>query len=193
MYAFRRGGLVYAVIAAIIPRRYRAGIHLGLRHFRCAVLVRRSRKASRHPQRPARRRVRYFCGDGVPCWRVGCFNADLRPACAFCRWRARIRFCADDGWPQVVCITVCKDSGLHISLPENSDKRAVSRMLDILNLFCLRYFLGLWIPRAARACCGRSARYCVLVVWYAVHEHISRRVFSVVCGNLADSASRCRN
>ena len=45
--------------------------------------------------------------------------------------------------------------------------------------------LGLWIYRVPHAFAAAKVLVIVLVAWYAVHEHISRRVFGGVTGDLA--------
>ena len=42
--------------------------------------------------------------------------------------------------------------------------------------------LGLWIYRVPHALAAAKVLVIVLVAWYAVHEHISRRVFGGVTG-----------
>ena len=45
--------------------------------------------------------------------------------------------------------------------------------------------LGLWIYRVPHALAAAKVLVIVLVAWYSVHEHISRRVFGGVTGDLA--------
>ena len=45
--------------------------------------------------------------------------------------------------------------------------------------------IGLWAYRVPHALTAAKALVIGLVVWYAVHEHISRRVFGGVTGDLA--------
>ena len=88
------------------------------------------------------------------------------------------------GGRKVVASPCAKDSGLAHIFAENSDKRAVSRML-VAEFVLFAVLLGLWIYRVPHALAAAKVLVIVLVVWYAVHEHISRRVFGGVTGDLA--------
>ena len=88
------------------------------------------------------------------------------------------------GGRKVVASPCAKDSGLAHIFAENSDKRAVSRML-LAEFVLFAVLLGLWIYRVPHALAAAKVLVIVLVVWYAVHEHISRRVFGGVTGDLA--------
>ena len=88
------------------------------------------------------------------------------------------------GGHKVVASPCAKDSGLAHIFAENSDKRAVSRML-VAEFVLFAVLLGLWIYRVPHALAAAKVLVIVLVVWYAVHEHISRRVFGGVTGDLA--------
>ncbi len=164
-----------------------------VRYLRRAVLVRRPGKAAGHSQGPARWRVWAALADGIPAGRGRVFCPDLRPACASSAGMHRICFRTDNGRPQGGCVTVReKDSGLAHIFAENSDKRAVSRML-VAEFVLFAVLLGLWIYRVPHALAAAKVLVIVLVAWYAVHEHISRRVFGGVTGTWRDSAFRCRN
>ena len=84
----------------------------------------------------------------------------------------------------MVASPCAKDSGLAHIFAENSDKRAVSRML-VAEFVLFAVLLGLWIYRVPHALAAAKVLVIVLVVWYAVHEHISRHVFGGVTGDLA--------
>lgn len=88
------------------------------------------------------------------------------------------------GGRKVVASPCAKDSGLAHIFAENSDKRAVSRML-VAEFVLFAVLLGLWACRVPHALAAAKVLVIVLVVWYAVHEHISRRVFGGVTGDLA--------
>ena len=88
------------------------------------------------------------------------------------------------GGRKVVAAPCAKDSGLAHIFAENSDKRAVSRML-LAEFVLFAVLLGLWACRVPHALAAAKVLVIVLVVWYAVHEHISRRVFGGVTGDLA--------
>ena len=88
------------------------------------------------------------------------------------------------GGRKVVASPCAKDSGLAHIFAENSDKRAVSRML-VAEFVLFAVLLGLWIYRVPHVLAAAKVLVIVLVVWYAVHEHISRRVFGGVTGDLA--------
>ena len=88
------------------------------------------------------------------------------------------------GGRKVVASPCAKDSGLAHIFAENSDKRAVSRML-VAEFVLFAVLLGLWIYRVPHALAAAKVLVIVLVAWYAVHEHISRRVFGGVTGDLA--------
>ena len=88
------------------------------------------------------------------------------------------------GGRKVVASPCAKDSGLAHIFAENSDKRAVSRML-LAEFVLFAVLLGLWACRVPHALAAAKVLVIVLVVWYAVHEHISRRVFGGVTGDLA--------
>ena len=88
------------------------------------------------------------------------------------------------GGRKVVASPCAKDSGLAHIFAENSDKRAVSRML-VAEFVLFAVLLGLWIYRVPHALAAAKVLVIVLAVWYAVHEHISRRVFGGVTGDLA--------
>ena len=88
------------------------------------------------------------------------------------------------GGHKVVASPCAKDSGLAHIFAENSDKRAVSTML-IAEFVLFSVLIGLWAYRVPHALTAVKALVIGLVVWYAVHEHISRRVFGGVAGDLA--------
>ena len=88
------------------------------------------------------------------------------------------------GGRKVVASPCAKDSGLAHIFAKNSDKRAVSRML-VAEFVLFAVLLGLWIYRVPHALAAAKVLVIVLVAWYAVHEHISRRVFGGVTGDLA--------
>ncbi len=192
---FGAAGVFYAVIAALIPLAVSGGIHLDGLCDTCDALCSfgDQGKAAGHSQGPARWRVWAALADGIPAGRGRVFCPDLRPACASSAGMHRICFRTDNGGNKVVASPCAKDSGLaHIFLRKTSDKRAVSRML-VAEFVLFAVLLGLWIYRVPHALAAAKVLVIVLVAWYAVHEHISRRVFGGVTGDLADSASRCRN
>ena len=76
---FGAAALFYAVGAALIPLFVSGGIHLDGLCDTCDALcsLRRPRQAARHPQGPARRRVRPTVADGLPAGRGGVLCTDL--------------------------------------------------------------------------------------------------------------------
>ena len=97
----------------------------------------------------------------------------------------RICFC-NGQWAAVRWLhhRVQKIADLHIFLQKTAIN-ARYRACYLLNLFCLRYCSDCGHVACRTALAAAKVLVIVLVVWYAVHEHISRRVFGGVTGDLA--------
>ena len=88
------------------------------------------------------------------------------------------------GGRKVVASPCAKDSGLAHIFAENSDKHAVSVLLTT-EFVLFAVLLGLWVYRVPHALTAAKVLVVVLVLWYVLHERISRRVFGGVTGDLA--------
>ena len=183
---FGAAGLFYAVAAALIPLLVSGGIHLDGLCDTCDALC-------SYGDREKRLAILKdpHVGAFGPLWlmafllaEVGCF-AQLydRPvllplACA------GFAFARTMGGRKVVASPCAKDSGLAHIFAENSDKRAVSVLLTA-EFVLFAVLLGLWVRRVPHALTAAKLLIVALVLWYVLHERISRRVFGGITGDLA--------
>ena len=162
---FGAAGVFYAVIAALIPLAVSGGIHLDGLCDTCDALC-------SFGDREKRLAI------------LGCFAQIYDQPVLLPLACTGFAFARAMGGRKVVASPCAKDSGLAHIFAENSDKRAVSHML-IAEFVLFAVLLGLWIYRVPHALAAAKVLVIVLVAWYAVHEHISRRVFGGVTGDLA--------
>ena len=80
-------------------------------------------------------------------------------------------------------ITSAKKADLVIHALIRVQRHVTAVLIAEFVLFAV--LLGLWIYRVPHALAAAKVLVIVLVAWYAVHEHISRRVFGGVTGDLA--------
>lgn len=183
---FGAAGVFYAVIAALIPLAVSGGIHLDGLCDTCDALC----SFGDREKRLAILKDPHVGAFG-PLWlmafllaEVGCFTQIYDRPVLLPLACTGFAFARAMGGRKVVASPCAKDSGLAHIFAENSDKRAVSRML-VAEFLLFAVLLGLWIYRVPHALAAAKVLVIVLVVWYAVHEHISRRVFGGVTGDLA--------
>ena len=183
---FGANGVFYAVIAALIPMAVSGGIHLDGLCDTCDALC----SFGDREKRLAILKDPHVGAFG-PLWlmafllaEVGCFAQIYDRPVLLPLACTGFAFARAMGGRKVVASPCAKDSGLAHIFAENSDKRAVSRML-VAEFVLFAVLLGLWIYRVPHALAAAKVLVIVLVVWYAVHEHISRRVFGGVTGDLA--------
>jgi adenosylcobinamide-GDP ribazoletransferase len=183
---FGAAGVFYAVIAALIPLAVSGGIHLDGLCDTCDALCSFGDREKRLDilKDP-------HVGAFGPLWlmafllaEVGCFAQIYDRPVLLPLACTGFAFARTMGGRKVVAAPCAKDSGLAHIFAENSDKRAVSRML-LAEFVLFAVLLGLWACRVPHALAAAKVLVIVLVVWYAVHEHISRRVFGGVTGDLA--------
>ena len=183
---FGAAGVFYAVIAALIPLAVSGGIHLDGLCDTCDALC----SFGDREKRLAILKDPHVGAFG-PLWlmafllaEVGCFAQIYDRPVLLPLACTGFAFARAMGGRKVVASPCAKDSGLAHIFAENSDKRAVSRML-VAEFVLFAVLLGLWIYRVPHALAAAKVLVIVLAVWYAVHEHISRRVFGGVTGDLA--------
>ena len=183
---FGAAGLFYAVFAALLPLLVSGGIHLDGLCDTCDALC-------SYGDREKRLAILKdpHVGAFGPLWlmafllaEVGCF-AQLyeKPALLplLCGGFALARAM---GGCKVVASPCAKDSGLAHIFAENSDKRAVVVMLAV-EFLLFTGALGVWLHRVPHGLFAAKALIVLLVLWYVLHERISRRVFGGVTGDLA--------
>ena len=178
--------LFFAVGATLIPLCISGGIHLDGLCDTCDALCSFGDREKRHAilKDP-------HVGAFGPMWisafflaECGCFAQIYAKSALFPVVLCGFTLARTMGGRKVVASPCAKDSGLAHIFAENSDKRAVSHML-IAEFVLFAVLLGLWIYRVPHALAAAKVLVIVLVAWYAVHEHISRRVFGGVTGDLA--------
>lgn len=183
---FAADGLFYAVIAALLPLFVSGGIHLDGLCDTCDALC-------SYGDREKRLAILKdpHVGAFGPMWliafllaEVGCFaQIYARPAllplavCGFALARAL-------GGCKVVLTPCAKDSGLAHLFAENSDKKAVAIML-LIELAIYLTVAGLLVYTVPHGLTAGKVLVAVLLLWYGVHEKLTRRIFGGTTGDLA--------
>lgn len=183
---FAADGLFYAVGAALLPLFVSGGIHLDGLCDTCDALC-------SYGDREKRLAILKdpHVGAFGPMWliafllaEVGCFaQIYARPAllplavCGFAIARAM-------GGCKVVLTPCAKDSGLAHLFAENSDKKAVAAAL-ILEVLLYLTVAGLLVYAVPHGLTAATVLVAVLLVWHGVHEHMTRRIFGGITGDLA--------
>ena len=183
---FAADGLFYAVIAALLPLFVSGGIHLDGLCDTCDALC-------SYGDREKRLAILKdpHVGAFGPMWliafllaEVGCFaQIYARPAllplaaCGFALARAL-------GGCKVVLTPCAKDSGLAHLFAENSDKKAVAVAL-LVELAIYLAVAGLLVYTVPHGLKASKVLVAVLLLWYGVHEKLTRRIFGGITGDLA--------
>lgn len=183
---FAADGLFYAVIAALLPLFVSGGIHLDGLCDTCDALC-------SYGDREKRLAILKdpHVGAFGPMWliafllaEVGCFAQiyacpALLPlaVCGFALARAL-------GGCKVVLTPCAKDSGLAHLFAENSDKKAVAIML-LIELAIYLAVAGLLVYTVPHGLKASKVLVAVLLLWYGVHEKLTRRIFGGITGDLA--------
>ena len=183
---FGATGLFYAVIAALIPLFVSGGIHLDGLCDTCDALC----SFGDREKRLAILKDPHVGAFGS-LWlmafllaEVGCFAQLYEKPALLPLACAGFAFARTMGGRKVVASPCAKDSGLAHIFAENSDKHAVSVLLTT-EFVLFAVLLGLWVYRVPHALTAAKVLVVVLVLWYVLHERISRRVFGGVTGDLA--------
>lgn len=183
---FAADGLFYAVIAALLPLFVSGGIHLDGLCDTCDALC-------SYGDREKRLAILKdpHVGAFGPMWliafllaEVGCFaQIYARPAllplavCGFALARAL-------GGCKVVLTPCAKDSGLAHLFAENSDKKAVAVAL-LVELLLYLTVAGLLVYTVPHGLTAGKVLVAVLLLWYGVHEKLTRLIFGGITGDLA--------
>nr|WP_297282942.1 adenosylcobinamide-GDP ribazoletransferase [uncultured Agathobaculum sp.] len=183
---FAADGLFYAVGAALLPLFVSGGIHLDGLCDTCDALC-------SYGDREKRLAILKdpHVGAFGPMWliafllaEVGCFAQiyacpALLPLaiCGFAMARAM-------GGCKVVLTPCAKDSGLAHLFAENSDKKVVAVALIVEVLLYLTV-TGLLVYAVPHGLTAATVLMAVLLVWHGVHEHMTRRIFGGITGDLA--------
>lgn len=183
---FAADGLFYAVIAALLTLFVSGGIHLDGLCDTCDALC-------SYGDREKRLAILKdpHVGAFGPMWliafllaEVGCFaQIYARPAllplavCGFALARAL-------GGCKVVLTPCAKDSGLAHLFAENSDKKAVAVAL-LVELAIYLAVAGLLVYTVPHGLKASKVLVAVLLLWYGVHEKLTRRIFGGITGDLA--------
>lgn len=88
------------------------------------------------------------------------------------------------GGCKVVLTPCAKDSGLAHLFAENSDQKAVAVML-LIELMVYLAVAGLLVCAVPHGLNAAMVWAVVLLVWYGVHEQLTRRIFGGITGDLA--------
>lgn len=183
---FAADGLFYAVIAVLLPLFVSGGIHLDGLCDTCDALC-------SYGDREKRLAILKdpHVGAFGPMWLIAFLLAEVacfaqiyaRPAllplavCGFALARAL-------GGCKVVLTPCAKDSGLAHLFAKNSDKKAVAVAL-LVELVLYLTVAGLWVYTVPRGLTAGKVLVAVLLLWYGVHEKLTRRIFGGITGDLA--------
>lgn len=183
---FAADGLFYAVGAALLPLMVSGGIHLDGLCDTCDALC-------SYGDREKRLEILKdpHVGAFGPMWlgafllaEAGCFaqiyaRSSLLPlaVCGFALARAM-------GGCKVVLTPCAKDSGLARIFADNSDKKAVAIAL-LLEFALYLTVAGLLVYAVPHGLAAGIVLAAVLLVWYGVHEKLTRRIFGGITGDLA--------
>ena len=183
---FAADGLFYAVGAALLPLMVSGGIHLDGLCDTCDALC-------SYGDREKRLAILKdpHVGAFGPMWlgafllaESGCFaqiyaRSALLPlaVCGFALARAM-------GGCKVVLTPCAKDSGLARIFADNSDKKAVAIAL-LLEFVLYLTVAGLMVYAVPHGLAAGIVLAAVLLVWYGVHEKLTRRIFGGITGDLA--------
>ena len=183
---FAADGLFYAVGAALLPLFVSGGIHLDGLCDTCDALC-------SYGDREKRLAILKdpHVGAFGPMWliafllaEIGCFaEVYAHPAllplavCGFAAARCM-------GGCKIVLTPCAKDSGLARIFADNSDKKAVAIML-LMELVIYLAVAGLLVYAVPHGLTAAMIWAVALLLWYGVHEKLTRRVFGGVTGDLA--------
>ena len=183
---FAAEGLFYAVGAALIPLFVSGGIHLDGLCDTCDALC-------SYGDREKRLAILKdpHVGAFGPMWlitfllaEVGCFAQIYERPVLLPLALTGFALARCLGGCKVVLSPCAKDSGLAHLFAENSDKKvvAVALMVEMVLYLAIAGLLVYAVPHGLTA---GKVLVVVLLVWYGVHEKLTRRIFGGITGDLA--------
>lgn len=183
---FAAEGLFYAVGAALIPFFVSGGIHLDGLCDTCDALC-------SYGDREKRLAILKdpHVGAFGPMWliafllaEVGCFAQIYERPALLPLALTGLALARCLGGCKVVLSPCAKDSGLAHLFAENSDKKvvAVALMVEMVLYLTVAGLLVYAVPHGLTA---GKVLVVVLLVWYGVHEKLTRRIFGGITGDLA--------
>ena len=183
---FAAEGLFYAVGAALIPFFVSGGIHLDGLCDTCDALC-------SYGDREKRLAILKdpHVGAFGPMWlitfllaEVGCFAQIYERPVLLPLALTGFALARCLGGCKVVLSPCAKDSGLAHLFAENSDKKvvAVALMVEMVLYLAIAGLLVYAVPHGLTA---GKVLVVVLLVWYGVHEKLTRRIFGGITGDLA--------
>lgn len=183
---FAAEGLFYAVGAALLPLFVSGGIHLDGLCDTCDALC-------SYGDREKRLAILKdpHVGAFGPMWLIafllaetGCFAQIYARPALLPLALAGFALARCMGGCKVVLTPCAKDSGLAHLFAENSDKKAVAIML-LIELAVYLAVAGLLVYAVPHGLNAAMVWAVVLLVWYGVHEKLTRRIFGGITGDLA--------
>lgn len=183
---FAAESLFYAVGAALLPLFVSGGIHLDGLCDTCDALC-------SYGDREKRLAILKdpHVGAFGPMWLIafllaetGCFAQIYERPALLPLALAGFALARCMGGCKVVLTPCAKDSGLAHLFAENSDKKAVAIML-LIELAVYLAVAGLLVYAVPHGLNAAMVWAVVLLVWYGVHEKLTRRIFGGITGDLA--------
>lgn len=183
---FAAEGLFYAVGAALLPLFVSGGIHLDGLCDTCDALC-------SYGDREKRLAILKdpHVGAFGPMWLIafllaetGCFAQIYARPALLPLALAGFALARCMGGCKVVLTPCAKDSGLAHLFAENSDKKAVAITL-LIELVVYLAVAGLLVYAVPHGLNAAMVWAVVLLVWYGVHEKLTRRIFGGITGDLA--------
>lgn len=183
---FAADGLFYAVGAALLPLFVSGGIHLDGLCDTCDALC-------SYGDREKRLAILKDPNVGAfgPMWLIafllaetGCFAQIYTRPALLPLALAGFALARCLGGCKVVLTPCAKDSGLARIFADNSDKKAVAVTLFI-ELVVYLIIAGLLVHAVPHGPAAGIVLAAVLLVWYGVHEKMTRRIFGGITGDLA--------
>lgn len=183
---FAAEGLFYAVGATLITLLVSGGIHLDGLCDTCDALC-------SYGDREKRLAILKdpHVGAFGPMWliafllaEVGCFAQIYARSALLPLALTGFAFARCLGGCKVVLSPCAKDSGLAHLFAENSDKKIVAVVLMVEMMLYLAV-AGLLVYTVPHGLTAAKVLVAVLLVWYGVHEKLTRRIFGGITGDLA--------
>lgn len=183
---FAAEGLFYAVGAALIPLFVSGGIHLDGLCDTCDALC-------SYGDREKRLAILKdpHVGAFGPMWliafllaEVGCFAQIYERPALLPLALTGFALARCMGGCKVVLSPCAKDSGLAHLFAENSDKRVVAIAL-LAEMMLYLAVAGLLVYAVPHGLTAAKVWTVVLLLWYGVHEKLTRRIFGGITGDLA--------
>lgn len=183
---FAADGLFYAVGAALVPLFVSGGIHLDGLCDTCDALC-------SYGDREKRLAILKdpHVGAFGPLWlmafllaETGCFAQVYRAPALLPLVLVGFALARALGGCKVVLTPCAKDSGLAHLFAENSDKKAVAIAL-MLEFVVYLIVAGLLLYAVPHGLTAGTVLVIVLLVWYGVHEQLTRHIFGGITGDLA--------